>query len=307
MLPSNADKAVLQSYLALAANWHKTQSAQLEVVTDDQLTILPTDRTVWIMGWQNKFSHTLLTALAEQNVAYRYGALQLDQQNYQQAEHAIVLTARQPSNPDKTLLWVASDNPEAIAELASKLPHYRKYSYLVFRGDELANVNKSQWPYPIATDAMDQTKDNAPVSSIHAGNMMPRRALSRTAPVFSESRMLSDITHCQRSIQRTRIGQPELDTAARSSRGIFKQIGLLPGGDGNSYFQTWQQDAGAPKGNIALRNVIGILPGTNPQLAGQSLVIGAHYDHLGMGWPDVRAAHQGKIHYGAEITPAASP
>ncbi len=46
--------------------------------------------------------------------------------------------------------------------------------------------------------------------------------------------------------------------------------------------------------------MIGILPGTNPQLAGQSLIIGAHYDHLGMGWPDVRAAHQGKIHYGAD-------
>ncbi|MDL1867164.1 M20/M25/M40 family metallo-hydrolase, partial [Betaproteobacteria bacterium PRO4] len=34
--------------------------------------------------------------------------------------------------------------------------------------------------------------------------------------------------------------------------------------------------------------------------AGQSLVIGAHYDHLGMGWPDVRAANRGKIHYGAD-------
>ncbi|UJP04317.1 MAG: M20/M25/M40 family metallo-hydrolase [Nitrosomonas sp.] len=28
--------------------------------------------------------------------------------------------------------------------------------------------------------------------------------------------------------------------------------------------------------------------------------MGAHYDHLGTGWPDVRAAHQGKIHHGAD-------
>lgn len=302
VLPANADKAVLQAYRALAANWQKTQPAQLEVVTDDQLTILPTDRTIWIMGWQNKFSHTLLTALAEQNVAYRYGALQLDQQNYQQAEHAIVLTARQPSNPDKTLLWVASDDPRAIAELSNKLPHYRKYSYLVFKGDELTNVHKGQWP--ITQSPLTQwikQKDNAPVSSIHAGSMMPRRALAELPPVFSASRMLSDITYLSSEAFKGReLGSPELDTAATYIAGEFRQAGLLPGGDANGYFQVWQQDAGAPKGNIALRNVIGILPGTNPQLAGQSLVIGAHYDHLGMGWPDVRAAHQGKIHYGAD-------
>ncbi|MDE2389780.1 MAG: M20/M25/M40 family metallo-hydrolase, partial [Betaproteobacteria bacterium] len=96
------------------------------------------------------------------------------------------------------------------------------------------------------------------------------------------------------------LGTPELDDAATYIAKQFQQIGLLPGGDDNSYFQTWQQDVGLPKGNITLRNVVGILPGTNPQLAGQSLVIGAHYDHLGTGWPDVRAAHQGKIHHGAD-------
>jgi acetylornithine deacetylase/succinyl-diaminopimelate desuccinylase-like protein len=32
----------------------------------------------------------------------------------------------------------------------------------------------------------------------------------------------------------------------------------------------------------------------------ESLVIGAHYDHLGMGWPDVRTGNEGKIHYGAD-------
>ncbi len=45
---------------------------------------------------------------------------------------------------------------------------------------------------------------------------------------------------------------------------------------------------------------MGILPGSNPQLDKESLVIGAHYDHLGMGWPDVRHDNQGKIHYGAD-------
>lgn len=302
VLPAKADQEILQAYQLLATNWQKTQSSLLEVVRDDQLDTLPTDRTVWIMGWQNKFSQALVTALPQQSVAYRSGTLQLDQQTYQQAKHVIVLTARQPANPDKTLLWVASDHPKAIAELARKLPHYRKYSYLVFEGDELTNVNKGQWPVTQSplTQLIKQ-KDEVSFTSTHVGTLAPRRALAELPPLFSESRMLVDITHlASEALKGRELGSPELDTAAEYIAQNFRQAGLLPGGDGSSYYQIWQQDVGAPKGKLTLRNVIGIVPGTNPELAGQSLVIGAHYDHLGMGWPDARAANQGKIHYGAD-------
>jgi len=302
ILPARADKQVLEAYRALAANWQKTQSNQLEVVTDDQLTTLPTDRTIWIMGWQNKFAETVAKTLADRSVIYQQKKLQLDRKTYPQAEHAVVLTTRQPSNPDKTLLWIASDNPKAIAELANKLPHYRKYSYLVFKGDELTNIDKGQWP--ITQSPLSQwvkQKDNYVIHTTHTGISKPRRALAELPPVFSESRMMADINHlAHESFKGRELGTPELDTAATYIAKQFQQIGLMPGGGDNSYFQIWQQDVGLPKGNITLRNVIGILPGTNPQLAGQSLIIGAHYDHLGMGWPDVRAAHQGKIHYGAD-------
>jgi len=302
ILPARADKKILEAYRALATNWQKTQSNQLEVITDDQLTALPADRTIWIMGWQNKFAETVAKTLADRGVTYQQKKLQLEQKTYPQAEHAVVLTTRQPSNLDKTLLWVASDNPKAIAELANKLPHYRKYSYLVFKGDELTNIDKGQWP--ITQSPLSQwikQKDNYAIHTTHTGITKPRRALAELPPVFSESRMLSDITHlASESFKGRELGTPELDTAATYIARQFQQIGLMPGGGDNSYFQIWQQDVSLPKGNITLRNVIGILPGTNPQLAGQSLIIGAHYDHLGMGWPDVRAAHQGKIHYGAD-------
>ena len=52
--------------------------------------------------------------------------------------------------------------------------------------------------------------------------------------------------------------------------------------------------------DATLSNIVGVIPGTNPAYAGQSLVIGAHYDHLGLGWPDVRGANLGQIHPGAD-------
>jgi aminopeptidase N len=51
---------------------------------------------------------------------------------------------------------------------------------------------------------------------------------------------------------------------------------------------------------LPTRNVIGVLPGTNPALNGQALIISAHYDHLGFGWPDARAGAKGKLHPGAD-------
>jgi len=54
------------------------------------------------------------------------------------------------------------------------------------------------------------------------------------------------------------------------------------------------------KKNLKLKNVIGIIPGTDPELKDAPVVISAHYDHLGLGWPDVRKGNSGKIHNGAD-------
>jgi len=48
-------------------------------------------------------------------------------------------------------------------------------------------------------------------------------------------------------------------------------------------------------------NVIGVLPGADPQLRGENIVIGAHYDHIGLGYYGTRdATAEGQIHNGAD-------
>ena len=48
-------------------------------------------------------------------------------------------------------------------------------------------------------------------------------------------------------------------------------------------------------------NVVGVLPGSDRQLASEYVVIGAHYDHLGLGGPESLAAKpEGQIHHGAD-------
>jgi aminopeptidase N len=91
------------------------------------------------------------------------------------------------------------------------------------------------------------------------------------------------------------IGTPELDKAAAFIASRFEAVGLLPGSSENgSWFQDWID----PESKIRMRNVVGILPGGNPERARECVVIGAHYDHLGL--QGARKEDAGKLHPGAD-------
>jgi len=62
--------------------------------------------------------------------------------------------------------------------------------------------------------------------------------------------------------------------------------------------RSWTEDG--PDGPLELRNVIGVLPGSRDEWSASSVVVGAHYDHLGRGWPDVRTGNEGVVHPGAD-------
>ncbi len=80
----------------------------------------------------------------------------------------------------------------------------------------------------------------------------------------------------------------------------FQLAGLLPKGDNGTYFQTFLTKT--KNGNLTppagANNVVGYLDNG----AKRTLVIGAHYDHLGMGLQDgsLEPNPQGKLHNGAD-------
>ncbi|MBP1634691.1 MAG: Bacterial leucyl aminopeptidase precursor [Acidobacteria bacterium] len=47
-------------------------------------------------------------------------------------------------------------------------------------------------------------------------------------------------------------------------------------------------------------NVIGYVPGARAEWTDQCVIVSAHYDHLGTGWPDVRKGDEGQVHPGAD-------
>ena len=67
--------------------------------------------------------------------------------------------------------------------------------------------------------------------------------------------------------------------------------GLKPAGDNDTFFQAF--------GN-GYRNILAVLPGSDPQLRDQYLVVGAHYDHVGYGSRGNSFGPFGYVHNGAD-------
>jgi hypothetical protein len=84
------------------------------------------------------------------------------------------------------------------------------------------------------------------------------------------------------------LAQPALDGRASGSPGDlaarkaiidrFRCLGLVPGGADGSYEQPFVAE-GQPTANL-----IGYLPGSDPAVGGDIIIVGAHHDHLGDGY-----------------------
>lgn len=83
----------------------------------------------------------------------------------------------------------------------------------------------------------------------------------------------------------------------------FKKSGIKP--YGTSYTQDFTAKIRVKKGatdtpRVVTQNVIGFIEGSDPTLKHEFIVLGAHYDHLGMGGPSSKKPDTLGIHPGAD-------
>ena len=71
---------------------------------------------------------------------------------------------------------------------------------------------------------------------------------------------------------------------------IFQRLGLRPAGDNGGWFQNVPVEGALPE--FPARNVIAILPGSDPALRGQYVLVGAHNDHEGNPVPSRHASRE---------------
>ena len=304
LLPSSAGEDLLPAYRKFSQAIRRAGSGQVEIRLDSEIEALPPDRAVAILGWENIYGAEIFSALSDYDVNADQQNLRIGRTVIQRENHSVVLTARHPKNRDLSLTWVATDLPEALAGLGRKLPHYHKYSYLGFAGPEPANVVKGRWRILDSPLTVFLPGREDKMSKVEIGKLAQRIPLAKPAPVFSKKRMMDTIRFLSsEELDGRGFGTQGLERAAEFIAAKFQEAGLKPAGDSEgSFYQTWEERGGSPERKVTMRNVVGVIPGkySEQALGSQSVVLGAHYDHLGLGWPDVRDKNRGKIHPGAD-------
>jgi aminopeptidase N len=298
ILPSSAGAAELDGYRALLKGWQSGSHA-IEITTDAAVATLPAAKTVWLLGRSNRLANAVFGK--QQGLKVAPEAVELDGEKMAWAGHTMVVITRHPAALDKAVGWIVADPVAAMPGLGRKLPHYGKYSYLGFEGDEPVNTIKGQWQEsdsPLRADLRPATQSTAALTALAPD---VRKALAELPPVFSQQALRDHVAYLASPELKGRgLGTPGLEQAAAYVADKFKAYGLAPGGDAGTYFQKFTVAKGEDGQPHDVVNVIGVLPGARGDWKDQSAMVCAHLDHLGLGWPDVRKGDEGKIHPGAD-------
>jgi peptidase M28-like protein/PDZ domain-containing protein/peptidase M1-like protein len=300
VLPSGAAPAELDAWRALAAAW-KHEGAP-RIMMDAHLQKLP-DGAVWVLGWDNLLRDRVARSLSDQGVALTPDGAMVGSETIARTGRSIVLVSRRATDARAAAGWIGADPVAAIPGLARKLPHYTKYSYLVFRGDEPENTGKGMWQ-PTSSPLVRNLGDG-PLPPLRIAE---RRPLADLPAAFDADALKRSVEALASEEMRGRgIGTDGLERAAAWVETRFRELGLEPAGEtGFRYPWTWKGED--PSTEIRLTNLAARIPGADPNLADHPVLVTAHLDHLGegaaagAGAPSARAraGNEGKIHPGAD-------
>ncbi len=140
VLPTEVSQEQKKAWQQLAKQWSSRYN-NIEIIDDINLSILPKDTAVWLLGWKNKALKTYqqrFTAAGQQVLG---GEVQIHGQTLNASTHTAVLL--DPDNSRTALAFIAAEQAQTIALLARKLPHYNSFGVLAFELPRVKNIIKS--------------------------------------------------------------------------------------------------------------------------------------------------------------------
>ena len=255
-----------EAWQALAAAWTKDKANLPEVSDDTALAEPPAAASYWVLGGENLLAPDFEAGLKAYGAAFDLERVRIENRSFPRAGHTFVFAAFNPADPAYSGALVVSGSPEKLPLLAAKLPHYGKYSWLVF-DENMTSVASGIW-----------NVRSSPLAAVLGGSSPSARAYPLRAPLaplpsaFSEGRLKGDVLALA-SVEGGRApGTPGHSQAAGHIEKAFKAAGLKPFA-GKSFR--------APQDRPGKNNLLGVAEGTLKK--DEYLVLCAHYDHLRAG------------------------
>lgn len=263
-----------QHWRQLAAAF--AEGVEADILLAEEIDALPQDRSLWVLGRDNPFAETVVRQAGVYGAEFGPETVNLAGTESQFSDHSTVAVTRHPANPELALGWIHVDDMVAMPGMIEKLPHYGKYSYLSFSGDEPSNELSGIWASP---DSPMQWVNPDLDGGFDFTNLPAGEALAELPPKYLPADIMGLVeTLTAPTMEGRGLGSKGLQDSADFISEQFRRAGLQPL-DG-SFQQRWLE-AVPGYGDLELSNVVGMIPGINPDLSASPLVVGAHYDHLG--------------------------
>lgn len=293
--PTFGSKIEIAAWKEFATKICSEKGAQKEcrLVADADVKALPKTGAVWVLGYGNRLRG------AAQGVSTYGGSI--DDTHFtaggskvENARNAVVIAVDQPAGgPNDALVFVGAANVASIAGLARKVPHYGKYSYLAFEGEEPQNNLKGIWRNDASPMTIVVDKSVTELSRIP-----PSPPLRKLPPPFDADPLLATVAELASEKYEGRgAGSAGLKAASAFVVERFRAMGLSPGSGANSAYSINFRVDSSPVGRLAGATLSARLEGKNKALA--PVLVTAHLDHLGRGTFGAKPAHRGKLHPGA--------
>ncbi len=256
-------------------------TGELGVVSDTMVERLPEDGGIIISGWNNRFLEKFLISI-DKDIKISQGYVSINGKRFSMDESIFVLSSRMGGNP---VLFLGATDLKRLEEVLKKIPHYHKYSYLVFDHNG-KNILKGRWSMDGSPMTVFIPDEDGNIKRIQMGDVKKSRTLidvNNDDPI-----MMTIMTLTSPLFEGRGTGTEGLNRAGDYIYRRFIEKGV------KTYIQEFRVNKTESKEVINLRNIISSVGD------GKCLIIGAHYDHLGYGFPDVKTPNRGYIHPGAD-------
>ncbi|MCK5357346.1 MAG: hypothetical protein KAJ48_03030, partial [Elusimicrobiales bacterium] len=144
ILPSKAEKSNFKKYKEFALLWTKDKTNLPEIKLDSEISELPSGRAFWLIGKENIFFEKYSANLKNSNAKLSAKKFVYENAEFKLKNKTLVFSAANPSNDNFSAGFIITDSPDKLKSLSRKLPHYGKYSFLVFDKD-MNNIKTGLW------------------------------------------------------------------------------------------------------------------------------------------------------------------
>ncbi len=152
VMPADATAEQIKAWQDLAASWSRRYK-NVELVFDNEIKTIPDGVSLWLLGWNNALlkdrrqyftAHYPASMRQISSQSLSENTITIDRQQLHADKHAVVML--DADNRRTALGFIGAHDPDVIASIASKLPHYSSYGLLVFELPEVNNIIKQHLP-----------------------------------------------------------------------------------------------------------------------------------------------------------------